>query len=84
MAANPDGLQAIRDALINELAAETARRAALVAAGNPAPASYQVGGKQVQWNEYILAMSQQIREWNAFIVAAGGDGGLYEVVIQGY
>jgi hypothetical protein len=84
VAANPDGLTTIRDQLVNELAAETARRVALVTAGNPPPVSYTVGGKQVQWTEYVTQMSASIKLMNELVVASGGDGGLYETVIQGY
>lgn len=84
MAANPDDLQAIRDSLIAELKGETARRAALVAAGNPAPATYSVGGKNVSWNEYLTMMVEQVKAMNELVIAAGGDGGLYEQVIRGY
>ncbi len=84
MAANPDDLTTIRDQLILELKLETARRVALVRAGNPAPVSYQVGGKQMSWNEYVTTMTTQIQQMNELVIACGGDGGLYEVCIQGW
>lgn len=84
MAVNPDDFQAIRDNLVAELKGETARRAALVLAGNPAPATYSVGGKNVSWNEYLTMMVEQVKAMNELVIAAGGDGGLYEQVIRGY
>ncbi|MGH8358110.1 MAG: hypothetical protein ACRESF_11510 [Pseudomonas sp.] len=84
MAANPDDLQTIRDNLIAELKAETARRLVLIQAGNPPPMTYSVGGKQVSYNEYLTMMSEQIKAWNELIIAAGGDGGLYEDVVRGW
>ena len=55
-------LAAIRDNLVAELKGETTRRAALVAAGNPPPTTYSVGGKQVSWNEYMTMMLAKIKE----------------------
>lgn len=73
-----DDLTAVRDNLLAELKGETARRAALVAAGNPPPATYTVAGKTVSWNEYMTMMLTQIKEVNEAALAAGGDGGLFE------
>ena len=56
-------LQAIVANLIAEVKAETARRAALTAAGNPAPTTYQVAGRQVDWNGYLEAMRDQIKAY---------------------
>lgn len=85
MAADPvTQAQAVRDNLLAELANESARRAALTAAGNPAPATYQAGNKQVHWTEYVVAMQKLIADQNALIIAMGGDGGLYEIVSRGY
>lgn len=70
--------------MVGELAAETTRRLALVTAGKPAPASYSVGGKSVQWTEYVSTMTGLIKDANALVVAAGGDGGLYEITARGY
>jgi hypothetical protein len=84
VAANPDDLQAIRDNLIAELKGETARRAALVAAGNPPPTTYTVKGRSTDWNGYLTAMIAQIKEMNELVIACGGDGGLYEQVLRGY
>lgn len=74
----------IRDNLAGELANETARRLALTAAGKPPPATYSVGGKTVGWTEYVRTMNQLIKDANELVVAAGGDGGLYELVTRGY
>ena len=76
--------QTIRDNLAAELAGESARRAGLVAAGNPPPATYSVGGKTVDWTGYVTAMQALIKAQNAEVLAAGGDGGLYEIVTRGY
>ncbi len=84
MASNPDGITAIRDSLIAELKAETARRVALVQAGNPPPTTYSVGGKSVEWNAYLTEMRESIKEWNELVIACGGDGGLYEITETGY
>jgi hypothetical protein len=84
MAANPDDLTTIRDNLIAELKAETARRVAIVQGGNPAPATYSVSGKNVSWNEYLAMMIDKIKEMNELVIMAGGDGGLYETVLRGY
>lgn len=79
-----DQLQAIRDSLLAELAGETARRAALVAAGNPPPATYTVRGRTTDWTGYLTAMQAIVKEMNELVIAAGGDGGLYEEVARGY
>lgn len=84
MAANPNDLQAIRDNLIAEVKGETARRAALVAAGNPPPVTYTVRGRSTDWVGYLTAMGDLIQHYNELVIAAGGDGGLYEVVTRGY
>ncbi len=77
-------LEAIRDNLAAELAGETARRAAIVAAGNPAPATYTVSGKTVQWTEYLTAILDKIAVLNQQVIAAGGDGGIIEEYIRAY
>lgn len=82
--AYPDDLASIRDSMIAELKGETARRAAIVAAGNPPPATYTVAGKQVDWNQYMQVMLDKIKQINEMVIAAGGDGGLYEEHIRGY
>lgn len=64
----------IRDQLVSEFKAEMTRRAALVAAGHPPPTDASMGGKSVQWNAYVTTMTAQIKEWNAFVIAAGGEG----------
>ncbi len=79
-----DDLTTIRNQLAAELKGETARRAALVAAGNPAPATYSVGGKNTDWNGYLSMMLDKINTLNEQVVAAGGDGGLYEEVLRGW
>jgi diacylglycerol kinase family enzyme len=79
-----DDLAAIRDNLIAELKGETARRAALVAAGKPPPATYTVSGKTVDWTGYVTAMQDLIQKQTELVVAAGGDGGLYEEITRGY
>lgn len=84
MATFVDNMTAARNSLAAEFAGEAARRAALVAAGNPAPTSYSVSGKSMSWNEYVSTMNAQIKELNETIVAMGGDGGLYETIIEGY
>ena len=76
--------QSIRDNLAAELAGETARRAAIVAAGNPPPATYSVLGKSVSWNDYVSMMGAQIKAWNEEALAAGADGGLFELRVRGY
>lgn len=79
-----DDLQAIRDNMIAELKGETARRAALVAAGNPPPATYTVRGRTVDWTGYLTAMQALIQKQNELVIQAGGDGGLYEEITRGY
>lgn len=74
-----DDLVSIRDNLVAELKAETARRASL----GPKP-TYSVGGKSVDWTGYVVAMQKLIADQNAFIIAAGADGGLYEEHMRGY
>lgn len=77
-------LQNIRDQLEKELEDETLRRATITAAGNPAPTTYSVAGKNVSWNEYMTMMLARIKEANEMVLAAGGDGGLYELRTRGY
>ena len=77
-------LTTIRDALAAELAGETARRAALVAAGNPPPTMYTSGGKTTDWNGYMTMMLSQIAQLNRDVIAAGGDGGLVEQSYTAY
>ncbi len=79
-----DDLTTIRDNMVAELKGETARRAALVAAGNPAPTTYSVSGKSMSWNEYMSTMLKNIKDTNETLVQVGGDGGLYEVIVEGY
>ena len=76
--------QTIRDNLVQELANESARRMTLTAQGNPPPATYSVGGKTVDWTGYVTAMQALIAAQNKEVIAAGGDGGLYETVTRGY
>ena len=38
----------------------------------------------MSWNEYIAMMLAQIKAANEAVLAAGGDGGLYEEVLHGY
>lgn len=76
-------LRTIRDNLERELSDETARRAALTAAGTPPPATYESGGKKVSWNEYLSMMVGQIKEMNTLILASGADdGGIPEVSVR--
>ncbi len=84
MATFADDLTAIRDSLTQELKGEMVRRAAIVAAGNPPPTTYTVGGKNVDWNGYLSATLQHIAELNQQVLAAGGDGGLYEISERAY
>jgi hypothetical protein len=77
-------LKNIRDNLEAELENETARRLALTAAGHPPPATYTVAGKQVDWNGYLSLMLARIKEANDAVLAAGGDGGLYEERVRAY
>jgi hypothetical protein len=79
-----DDATTIRDNLVAELKAETARRLALVMAGNPPPATYTVRGRSTDWTGYLQAMQALIKEWNEVVISAGGDGGLYEEVARGY
>lgn len=64
-----------------EYKGETARRAALVAAGNPPPVTYQVQGKQVRWTEYLQAILDQITKINEQINASDEP---YEEIVRGY
>jgi hypothetical protein len=76
-------LRNIRDNLQKELEDETARRAALVAAGNPPPTSYSVGGKSVSWNDYYRTMMQMVKDADEMVLMAGGDdGGVPEVIVR--
>ncbi len=77
-------IKAARDSLSAELKGETARRAAIVAAGNPPPTTYTVGGKNYSWNEYLTMMLAQIKDFNQTVIDAGGDGGLLDEIVQGY
>jgi len=79
-----DDLMAARDSLAAEIKGETARRAALVAAGKPAVATYSVGGKSVSWGEWLGGKVKEMTDLNALIQAMGGDGGLYEEHQQVY
>ncbi len=79
-----DDLAAIRDSMSSELKGEFARRAAIVAAGNPAPTTYSVGNKNFSWNEYVSTMLGQISDLNQKVIEAGGDGGLIEQVVRAY
>lgn len=79
-----DDLKSARDSLATELKNETARRAALTAAGHPPPATYTVGGRSVDWSGYLAAITAQIKEIDALVAANGGDGGYPEVVVRGY
>ncbi len=74
-----DNIQAARDSLSLEYANELAYRAA----NGPKP-TYTVKGKQVDWSKYQAQMLLDLRELNALVLAAGGDGGLYEEVTRGY
>jgi hypothetical protein len=55
-----ENLILIRDQLAAEFAGETARRAALVAAGLPPPTTYSIDGQMVDWNGYIRAMREEM------------------------
>jgi len=79
-----DDLTTIRNNLVAELKAETARRAALTAAGNPPPATYTSAGKTISWNEYMQTMLDRIAKLNEQVIAAGGDGGIIDEVTHGY
>lgn len=79
-----DDLTSIRDNLVAELKGETARRAALVAAGKPPPTTYSFGSRSMAWNEYVSMMLEQIKAANEIVLAAGGDGGLYEETMRLY
>lgn len=72
-------LENIRTNLESELEDETAYRAA----NGPKP-TYSVGGKSVDWNGYVRAMLELIKEANDQVQAAGGDDGLYEYHVRGY
>lgn len=76
-------LVAVRDALAAELSAEMARRATLVAAGNPPPTDYSLGGKSVQWNAYLSGMLKLIDDANVLVIKAGGEG-VPEQWVRGY
>lgn len=70
----PDDLIDIRDNLVAELKGETARRAALVAAGHPPPVTYSSGGKSVSWSQYCKDKLAEIRDANELAMAAGAEG----------
>ena len=74
----------IRDNLAEEFDNETARRAAITAAGNPAPTTYTVSGKNFDWTGYVREMQKLIRDANQDVINAGGDGGLINEFIQGW
>ena len=63
-------LTAIRDNLEAELQDETARRAALTAAGSPPPTTYSVGGKSFDWNGYLAATQTAIDYYTQLIAKA--------------
>lgn len=76
-------LRTIRDNLEKELSDETTRRAALTAAGTPPPATYESGGKKVDWTGYMATMLAQIKVVNDLILASGADdGGIPEVSVR--
>lgn len=79
-------LTAARDSLLAEIKGETARRAALVAAGNPPPTTYSVGGRNVDWNGWLGAVMAHLKEMNELIAAGDpADGGnLYETHVRAY
>lgn len=74
-------LTAIRDNLEKELQDETARRAALTAAGHPPPTTYSVAGRSVDWNGYLRAMLDQIRAIDEVLT---GEDEPYELPLRGY
>lgn len=57
-------LKNARDNLEKEVEDETARRAALTAAGKPAPTSYSFGGRSMSWNEWLNATSAAIKAYS--------------------
>lgn len=79
-----DDLVTIRDQLASELKTEMARRAALVAAGKPAPTNYSLDGKSVQWDGYLSGMLARIKEMNELVNKTGADGGIPERIIANY
>jgi len=83
MASYLENLVLTRDAMAAELAAEMARRAALVAAGHPPPISGSFGGKSVSWTEYVTSMQKAIADMNALIVATGAEG-IAEIWVRAY
>ncbi len=80
MATTLENLIAARDSMAAELAGEAAARAALVAAGKPAPVTYTNGNETVNWTGYYAEMTAQIANLNKLIAALD----LYEVVEHGY
>lgn len=79
-----DDLSAARDNLAAEIKNETARRAALTAAGKPPPVDYSLDGESFSFTGWLSAMSAKVKELNDTIISMGGDGGFADVVIHGY
>ena len=76
-------LKNIRDNLERTVENELARVLALTEAGNPAPVTYSVGGKNMQWTEWYTQTQALIEKYDALIIAAGADdGGIPEATIQ--
>lgn len=75
-------LKNIRDNLESELEDETARRAALTAAGHPPPTTYSVGGRSVDWNGYLAAVQAQIAAYDAMLTKASATTADYS--LRGY
>ena len=77
-------LLAIRDNLEKELQDETARRAAIIAAGDPPPTTYSHGGKSYDWNGYLAVRLQALKDITDLVIASGADGGIPEASLQVY
>jgi hypothetical protein len=72
---------AARDSLAAEIMGEQARRAALVAAGNPPPMNYSSGGKSAQPTDWLEKANASLKAMNEEIVALSAT---YEFVTRGY
>jgi hypothetical protein len=74
----------IRDNMVAEMAAESARRLAIVQAGGVPVQTYSVDGRSMSHTDWTRMMRAEIKELNEQILAAGGGGGFGECTARGY
>jgi hypothetical protein len=82
-----DDLAAARDSLATELKTEAAARVTAQAAGQGVKTTYSAGGRNVDWNGYLAAMTAQIAAINKMINdgdASDDDENLFELITRAY